>query len=102
MIYWSSPATAEFFYERYDEAIECYQKSIQRNSDSPSTLRLLMSAYALKGYLEKANYVKAKVLKQNPNYSIEDVTRRIKLAYRNGADFEHTLRGLRLAGVPET
>ncbi|MDH3467060.1 MAG: adenylate/guanylate cyclase domain-containing protein [Gammaproteobacteria bacterium] len=99
--YYAHRGTAEFLLGRYDEAIEWYQKSLQRNPDLPNTLRMLISAYALKGDLEKASHIKAMVLKQNPNYSIEDVTRRVKLAYRNTEDFEHTLRGLRLAGVPE-
>lgn len=99
--YFAHRGTAEFFAGRYDEAIKWYQKSIQRNPDLPNTLSMVMAAYALNGDLDRAREVKAKILKERQHYSIESASKRTRQIYRNAEDFEHVLRGLRLAGVPE-
>jgi tetratricopeptide (TPR) repeat protein len=52
--YFSFRGLAEFFNQNYDEAINWFQRSIQRNSNSAAPRCRLAAALALKGELEKA------------------------------------------------
>ncbi len=99
--YFAHRGMAEFVIGHYDTAIEWFQRSIQRNPDFPTTHRLLASACALKGDLEKARAALKELKRLDPDFSIAVYTRRLKQAYKHEQDFERVIEGLRLAGAPE-
>ena len=93
--------TAEFFSGHYETAAEWFQKSIQRNPDFPTAHRLLASACALKGDLEKARAALDEVKRLVPDFSISGYSQRLKQVFKLEEDFERVVEGLRLAGAPE-
>jgi TolB-like protein len=93
--------TAEFFSGHYETAVEWFQKSIQRNPDFPTAHRLLASACALKGDLEKARAALDEVKRLVPDFSISGYSQRLKQVFKLEEDFERVVEGLRLAGAPE-
>ncbi len=93
--------TAEFFIDNYDEAIDWYHQSIQRNPDLPNAHRWLAATLALNGETEKARAALNEVLRTEPNCSISNLRQRLSQAFRYQHDFETYERGLRLAGLPE-
>ncbi len=99
--YFAHRGTAEFVIGHYETAIEWFQRSIQRNPDLPTAHRLLASACALKGDLEKARAALDEVKRLVPDFSIAGYTQRIKQVFKHEEDFERMVEGLRLAGAPE-
>jgi adenylate cyclase len=88
---------AYFFVGRYEEAIAAYKRSLNRAPNDILTHTALTTAYSWAGRLEEARAQAAEVLKINPNFSVEE---RAKLSpYKNQADLELFLEGLRKAGL---
>jgi adenylate cyclase len=84
---------------RYEEAIAAYKKALHQAPDDIITHGALTSAYSWAGHLEEARAQAAEVLRINPTYSVE--FRAKTLPYKNQADRERYLDGLRKAGIPE-
>jgi TolB-like protein/class 3 adenylate cyclase/Tfp pilus assembly protein PilF len=99
--YFSFRGLAEFFNQNYDEAINWFQRSIQRNSNSAAPRCRLAAALALKGELEKAKAALGDALQIEPGLSLSVLRQRISQMYRNEQDFETYAQALRLAGLPE-
>jgi adenylate cyclase len=91
---------AHFGAGRYEEAIAAYKKALQQAPDDIITHDALTTAYSWAGRLEDARAQAAEVLRINPTYSVE--LRAKTLPYKNQADQERWLDGLRKAGLPET
>jgi len=85
---------------RYEEAISAFKKSLQRAPDDISTHIALTGTYSSAGRLEAARAQAQEVLRINPKYCLKQ-DRRISL-WKNQADRERILDGLRKAGLPET
>ena len=85
---------------RHEEAIAFLNKALQRAPNDILTHRDLTIAYISAGRLEEARAQADEVLRINPNYSLELVTK--TLAFKNQADRERYIDGLRKAGIPET
>ena len=60
---------------------------------------LLAASCGQMGLIDEAREVWREALRVNPAYSLEH--RRKVLPYKNPADFEHFVEGLRKAGLPE-
>jgi adenylate cyclase len=87
-----------FALERYEEAAELLRRRLARRSDSDTSLVLLAACYGHLGRAADARAAWQEALRVNPDYSIEH--RRQILPYKNPADFERVVLGLRKAGLP--
>ncbi len=87
---------AYFVLRKYDDAIKAFQAGIAKN---PSAERLhvwLAASLAHAGRIEDAKWEAEQVLAQNPNFSLAAVAK--VFPFKNKADADHFLEGLRKAG----
>ena len=75
------------------------KRRIVRNPETDASRVLLAACYGQMGMLEEAREAWREALSVNPAYSLEH--RRKVLPYKNPADFERIVEGLRKAGLPE-
>ncbi|TRC92322.1 tetratricopeptide repeat protein [Mesorhizobium sp. WSM4303] len=90
-------ALALFQLGRYDEAVDLLLQRLARNAVTDVSRALLAASYGHLGRLEEARAAWQEVLRVNPDFSLE--YRRKVLPYKNPADFELMVDGLRKAGV---
>lgn len=90
-------ALASFQLRRYDEAVDLLLQRLARNAVTDVSRALLAASYGHLGRLEEARAAWQEVLRVNPDYSLE--YRRKVLPYKNPADFEPMVDGLRKAGI---
>jgi adenylate cyclase len=93
-----------FFMAQDHFALECYQdaatlleRRLERQAESDISRVLLAACYGHLGRAEDARSAWQEALRINPDYSIEH--RRRILPYKNPADFERMVLGLRKAGI---
>jgi adenylate cyclase len=86
-----------FALERYEEAADLLKRRIAHQSDSYTSQVLLAACYGHLGRFEEARAAWQEALRIDPDYSIE--RRRQILPYKNPADFERVVEGLRKAGL---
>jgi TolB-like protein/class 3 adenylate cyclase len=84
---------------RYEEGAAVLRRRIFRNPETDASRVLLAATYGQMGRLDEAREQWREALRVNPDYSLEH--RRKVLPYKNPADFEAVLEGLRKAGVAE-
>jgi len=84
---------------RYPEAVGLLKRRILRNPNTDASRALLAACYGQMGLIDEAREAWRELLRVNPGYSIEQ--RRKVLPYKNPADFERFVEGLRKAGLPE-
>jgi adenylate cyclase len=84
---------------RYPDAVKVLKRRIDRNPDTDASRALLAAAYGQMGLIEEAREAWRGLMSVNPEYSVEH--RRRVLPYKNPADFEPFVEGLRKAGLPE-
>ncbi len=93
-----------FFTERYEEAIEAFERVLERAQKGeypPLFAHLYLSAAYIKfGRDEEARVHAAEVLGINPKFSLESYAK--TLHYKNKADIEDYVAALRKAGLPDT
>lgn len=92
-------AQAHFALEQYAEAIDALRRRVSRRPDSDISHVLLAASYGHLGRRDEAQREWSEALRINPTYSLED--RRQVLPYRDPADFDRMVDGLRKAGLPE-
>ncbi|AYG62298.1 adenylate/guanylate cyclase domain-containing protein [Rhizobium jaguaris] len=90
-------AWALFQLGRYEEAVELLLQRVSRNPVTDVSRALLAACYGHLGRFEEARATWQEVLRVNPGYSLE--YRRKVLPFKNPADFELVIEGLRKAGV---
>lgn len=90
-------ALAAFQLGRYDEAVGLLMQRLARNAVTDVSRALLAACYGQLGRFAEARAAWQEVLRVNPDYSLE--YRRKVLPYKNPADFELVVDGLRKAGV---
>lgn len=90
-------ALALFQLGRFDEAVDLLLQRLARNAVTDVSRALLAASYGHLGRLAEARAAWQEVLRVNPDYSLE--YRRKVLPYKNPADFELLVDGLRKAGV---
>jgi adenylate cyclase len=86
-----------FALERHEEAADLLRRRIAHQSDSDTSQVLLAACYGHLGRAADARAAWQEALRINPDYSIEH--RRQILPYKNPADFERVVEGLRKAGI---
>lgn len=88
-----SIGSGHFMAERYPEAIEFAQRSLDLKSDQPGAWRIVAAASALLGKLDEARRALGQMIRLAPDLSEE----RLRVFLRE-ADVERYVKGLRLAG----
>jgi tetratricopeptide (TPR) repeat protein len=90
---------AQSYYElrRYDEAIAALQDALHRNPNFLPTRRLLAVVYAELGRDKEARAEVAEILRISPGASLD--LWRERFPYKNSADLERYISGLRKAGL---
>lgn len=92
--YWSDLSLVLYATRRYDEAIEALQQMTRLGHWQWARLA---ACYAQLNRIGEARTAVAEVHRLRPSFS----TANIRLPYRNPADAEHVLNGMRKAGLPE-
>ncbi|MDM9622964.1 guanylyl cyclase [Rhizobium sp. AC44/96] len=90
-------AWALFQLARYEEAVELLLQRVSRNPVTDVSRALLAACYGHLGLFEAARATWQEVLRVNPDYSLE--YRRKVLPFKDPADFDRVMEGLRKAGV---
>jgi adenylate cyclase len=90
-------AEAQLSLGRFDLAAETLRKRLARNPESATAYALLASCHGHLGQIEEGRSAWTQVLRIDPGYSIEH--RRRVLPYKNPADFELRVEGLRRLGL---
>ena len=93
-------AQAAYQLGRYDEAVSLLKRRILRNPETDASRVLLAATLGQLGRIDEAREAWREALIINPAYSLEH--RRNVLPYKNPADYERIVEGLRKAGLPET
>ena len=93
-------AQAAYQLGQYDEAVSLLRRRILRNPETDVSRVLLAATLGQLGRLDEAREAWREALIINPAYSLEQ--RRNVLPYKNPADFDRIVEGLRKAGLPET
>jgi TolB-like protein/Flp pilus assembly protein TadD len=92
-------AQSYYSLSRFQDAIEALEERITRNPDTDISHVLLASCYGQLGRKDEASAAWTKALTINPDYSLE--FKRRLLPYKNPAEFEDFVEGLRKAGLAE-
>ncbi|WP_028748340.1 adenylate/guanylate cyclase domain-containing protein [Rhizobium mesoamericanum] len=92
-------AQAMFQLGRYEEAVVILKRRLVRNPGTDISRVLLAASYGHLGRFAEARGEWEEVFRINPDYSLEH--RRKVLPYKNPADFERIVDGLRKAGLTE-
>jgi adenylate cyclase len=94
--YWQFVGATNFAARQYDEAVVAFG----RTSTMPFWAQAYLAAcYALSDKIEHARHCAAEVLRLAPDFSLTRFA--TKEPYKNSADREHLIEGLRKAGLPE-
>ena len=83
---------------RYQDAIEALEERLTRNPGTDISHVLLAACHGQLGLTDNAVTSWQAALSVNPDYSLED--KRRVLPYKNSADFDQLVEGLRKAGLP--
>ena len=92
-------AQAYFQLGRYDEAIDLLKRRLIRKPDTDVSRVLLAASYGHLGRMKEAKDEWEKAFRINPDFSLEH--RRQVLPYKDPADFERIVEGLRKASLIE-
>ena len=90
-------AQAMFQLGRYKDAVASLKRRLVRNPGTDVSRVLLAASYGHLGRFDEARVEWQEALRVNPDYSLE--YRRKVLPYKNPADFELMVDGLRKAGI---
>ena len=91
---------ANYMLKRYGDAVHWCRECISRGPRLQWPRVMLACAYAQSGQLEEARAEAAEVLRINPGFTIESSKR--MLVYKDPKDLEHSIDGMRKAGLPES
>ena len=86
--------------KKYPEALVQLRKARLQAPEGRGVHLVLAATYAQSGRLDEAQAEAAEVLRIQPCYTIDAVSRRL-MAFKRSEDAEHYIDGLRKAGLPE-
>ncbi|HVK91946.1 MAG TPA: adenylate/guanylate cyclase domain-containing protein [Mycoplana sp.] len=92
-------AEAQFQLGRFELAADTLRRRLQRNPDAPTAYALLASCCGHLGRSEEGRSAWAQVKRIDPGFSIE--RRRRLLPFKNPADFELRVEGIRRLGLAD-
>ncbi|MBD9372218.1 adenylate/guanylate cyclase domain-containing protein [Rhizobium sp. ARZ01] len=90
-------AEAQFLLGRFDLAADTLTKRLARNPQATTAYALLASCQGHLGRIENGQEAWAQVMRLEPDFSVE--RRRKLLPFKNPADFERRVEGLRQLGI---
>lgn len=90
---------AQYLIGEYRDATETLRRRLARDSDADTSRVLLAACHGQLGETEIAQREWVTALAASPQYSLRD--RREVWPFKNAADFEHIVEGLRLAGIAQ-
>ena len=90
---------AYFILGRYQEAIEALEQGLESNPSSERMRVWLAAAYAQDGREDDAKWEAEQVLTLNPDFSLHRI--RQAFPFKDPADIERLLAGLRIAGITQ-
>jgi adenylate cyclase len=89
----------------HEKVLDWTARILREKPNVAPALRYRAASLALLGCIEEAREVVARILKQTPNYTVEDVRRHHEFdmhrPFKVPGVTESLYRGLRLAGLPE-
>ena len=88
-----------YLLRRYGDAIAIAQEALRRNPDFLPAHALLAIVYAELGQEGDARAQAAEVLRINPAFSVDALRSRGRAPYKNQADLDRPIAGLRKAGL---
>ena len=88
---------AYFVLKRYDEAIAEFEKGLETRPRSERIHLWLAASYAKKGRIEDAEWEIEQILMHNPEFSYQRLHE--IFPFKDPADLDHFLDGLRKAGL---
>jgi adenylate cyclase len=88
-----------FMLERYDEALERFERVAEQNSAFVNGLKSLAATQAHLGRIDDAKWTVEEILLLQPDDTL--AKERKWLSYTQEEDIERYIEGLRLAGIPE-
>ncbi len=97
--YFAFLAKSYFSLGRYQEAADLFEKALKRNPTAQGFRMRLAATYAKLGRIEDAQWEAQEILAANPNFSVKQIAK--VSPYRDPAQLERLLDGLRKAGLPE-
>lgn len=80
------------------EALAACEKGLKRELDNLNSHVIMAAVYGSCGREKEARKAATEVLRINPKFTVESYTR--ILPYKNQSDKDHTIQGLRKAGLP--
>jgi adenylate cyclase len=90
-------ADARFQLGQYEQSINAIEQRLKRTPNSETAYALLAACHGHLGRLEECQKAWKEAMRINPSFSME--RRRRVLPFRNPADFERRVEGLRMGGV---
>ncbi len=84
---------------RGEEAVATWQRAIAMNPENYQSRVGMAAAYGAIGAEDEARAAGQEVLARNPAFTVQSWT--LAAPYKNEADLERELDGLRKAGLPE-
>ncbi len=98
-IWYIAWALAAFSAERYEDAIEWANKTIEENPRYPGAYRVLAASFAQLDQIEQAKAALQQMLRQMPGMTV--AATRQQVPWKKPNDAQRYLDGLRKAGLPE-
>jgi TolB-like protein len=96
-LYYGIAAYAQFVGRNYEEAMHLSRKAIRQRADFVGAFRVLTAAAGMAGQTEVARLALQDLRRTQPNISLAWIAN--EMPWKNGADREHYLQGLRGAGL---
>ena len=96
-LYYGIAAYAQFVGRNYEEAMRLSREAVRQRGDFVGALRVLTAAAGMAGQAEVAKLALRDLRRAQPNISLTWIAN--QMPWRDSADFEHYLQGLRGAGL---
>ncbi|UCF84369.1 MAG: tetratricopeptide repeat protein, partial [Desulfobacteraceae bacterium] len=96
-IYFLYLGHAYMYVGMYDESIAAYKQALRAEPNNLFTHLRLAAAYSLLGREDEAHAEAAEVLRINPKFSLEYLSKTVP--FKSQADTEHLINALRKAGL---
>jgi adenylate cyclase len=90
-------AEAHISLRQFDQAVDILKRRLEKAPESATSSTLLAACYGHLGKLEESRAAWANTQRINPEFSLE--RRRRVLPFKDPADFELRIEGLRMAGI---